>query len=147
VGDPPALTVQNVPKGRKLADEFSAARLASIASTLNFDDVAPAASIEMPPDATYDAEFSREDGFSMLIQTLKKDGDEYWIRATAGYFLATPVTPPAMIEAETLNAQWSPWVFRVAKFRGEELTRTLDSLLVPVEPAPGDPAPAGPTGG
>ncbi len=134
-----AIGVVGVPEGRALREELAAARLASVVSTLNFDDVVPVASKPIPDDSATVALFTRRDGLVVTIRTIRtapSDG-EFWIRieASAGEGTAGDAF---RAEAEEMNRRWSPWAFRVAKFRGEDLTRTLEDLLAP--PAPPDPA-------
>ncbi len=144
-----ALEVVGVPEGRALREELAAARLASVISTLNFDDVVPAPTLPIPPAEATTARFVRRDGLVVTIWTLRRPApsapdaspqgaEEFWIRAEAS---AGEGADAARAEADALNQRWSPWSFRVAKFRGEDLTRTLEELLAPPTPAP-DAAPA-----
>ncbi len=122
------LTLSGVPEGRTLRDDTAPARIASVVSTLTFEDVAPHAAITMPESEVVTARFTLRDGLVMTIRT-RKEGNDYWITTQAAS--AAAPESPAGAEARAMNERWKPWAFRVAPFRGEDLTRTLEDLLEP----------------
>jgi hypothetical protein len=142
------LALSGVPEGRTLRDAMAPARIASVVSTLTFEDVAPAATIQMPESDVVTTRFTRRDGLVMTVRTLKV-GSDFWISAGAAVSEETtaqnPEAAPAA-EARSMNERWKPWAFRVAPFRGEDLTRTLEDLLEPAAaevPSPPQRPPSG----
>lgn len=128
-----ALAISGMPEGRTLRDEMALARLASVVSTLTFEDVAPATTITMPQAETVIARFTRRDGLTMAVHTHRR-AEEFWIKAEAAFSSkVADSTADAAGEAQVreMNERWSPWAFRIAPFRGEDLTRTLEDLLAP----------------
>lgn len=154
------IEVNDLPKGRELAAPGSGNSMANVMQKLRFDDVLPAAGFEFAPDATVTTTYRTFDGLAVVARVLARD-EEYFanfavsfdqpqaerfaIAQAAAGGDSDPATDTAATAAEaaefsaaqtraaTLNGRLENWVYRLPKFKYDQMTRRMDDLLKPVE--------------
>lgn len=133
----------DVPEGRNAGPDWRRRSLANGLRGLNLDDVQR---FRPPlPDDAVELRFRTLDG--LLFEAVAFiDDDAPWLRFTVSE--SDPVElgesepeaepdnesrPPARASAEALDQRLSPWQFQIPDRRFEDLTRTLEDLLEPLE--------------
>jgi hypothetical protein len=129
-----------VPKGRALSSLSAPNVLGGALASLSFEDVAPVGKIDFSKAVT--ATFETFDGLTVSVDVVKK-GDDYWAWFSARYVAPPPpaegekarVFPHApkdgAAEARDISARVGGWAYKLARYKGEDLTRTLESFLQP----------------
>jgi hypothetical protein len=140
--------VLDVPQGRELRSPGAADPLGAGLAYVNFEDVAPAGSIDLSgKDESVKpgpvAEFRTFEGQVLTLQLAEKDG-KTWVQVAAGLDPAAAAEPAkpgqkspeeAAREVEELSARLSPWVFRVPDYKATVLRTRMTDLL---KELPGD---------
>jgi len=156
-------TVHELPAERELKYASVANGIAGAMQYLNFEDVQKAESFEQPESPVAVTSLWTKDGLQVTTE-LWDIGEETFASFRAAYDLdgiptvdlgpqppleegeaqakATP-RPAAEVEAEveTLNAQLTPWIYKIATYSKENLTKRLEDQLKPL-PEPEEEAPA-----
>jgi hypothetical protein len=112
-----AFTLDGVPAGRKALESTALAASTNTLSSLNADDVAPAASVDFSQSAQ--ATVTLSDG-NVVTLTGVVVGDKHWIQVTS--------TKDAALTAKTAGR-----AFDIAPYRYDGIFKPLDQLLVPKE--------------
>jgi hypothetical protein len=132
-----------LPRGRTLRTEREPNGVGQALFNLQFDDVAPATSIDFS-GASF-AAFRTFNGVSLSFAVARK-GEDYWatVNATGTDLPPTPPKPGetapllASVEAKAINERAAGWAFRIPKFKGVLMTAPLEDLFAPVGgPPPG----------
>lgn len=137
-------TMDWMPEGRALKDDFATTRLANTLSSITFDDVRPAAEADTTGDAIV-SEYRTFDGLLITARTRTIDNAR-WTTFTAAVEpvenQATAVTESVQKEAASLTAAWTGWAFKIADWKLETLAPSMEALLAPppetTPPAPTD---------
>ena len=154
----PDFKLADPPARKKIKAQASVNVLAAALENLNFEDVVPAASIELPAAKAVTADTKTFDGILVHTSVAEKDG-KWYLRLTADYQAPTapaapgaappaqptaennaestppaPATPPrspqeVMAEVDALKSRTADWVYVIAKNKAENLTKELDELL------------------
>jgi len=131
-----------IPKGRALSSLSAPNVLGGALASLSFEDVVPVGKIDFSKAVT--ATFETFDGLTVSADVVKK-GDDYWAWFSARYVAPPPpskgekarVFPHApkdgAAEARKITARVGGWAYKLARYKGEDLTRTLESFLQPVQ--------------
>jgi hypothetical protein len=132
-----------LPRGRTLRTEREPNGVGQALFNLQFDDVAPASSIDFT-GASY-AAFRTFNGVNLSFAIARK-GEEYWATVNATGTDQAPEPPKpgetaptlASVEAKAINERAAGWAFKLPKFKGVLMTAPLDDLLAPLGgPPPG----------
>jgi hypothetical protein len=95
--------LENIPAGRKVKDEFAAARAAQCLAFANFEDVRPLSEVNFDvPQASF-AEFKTLDNLVVRATVVLQD-DRRWIRFTAAHQPPAPPAPAAQPADPTPSA-------------------------------------------
>lgn len=133
-------TVADVPEGRKAKSGWEVGSVAAAFERLEFEDVRRPDGVAIPADGLQ-ASIVTFDGLTVTTRFVEIDGAPWAaISATAA--------PPAQMsaggsglkaadevraEAERINAQLSPWLFKLPVFNLENMRRRMQDLLEPQE--------------
>jgi hypothetical protein len=132
-----------IPRGRTLRTEREPNGVGQALFNLQFDDVAPASSIDF--SAASFAAFRTFNGVTLSFAIARK-GEDYWATMNATGTDQTPEPPKpgetapllASVEAKALNERAAGWAFKLPKFKGVLMTAKLEDLFAPVGgPPPG----------
>jgi len=145
-------TLEGMPDGRELKDQFVLTRLAWVMAFMTFEDVAPAKEVDTTVEGATIAEFRCFDGLLVRVRLVQRDG-KAWASFRAEFEAPVPAegaealsAPDSTLSARIadLNASWGPWVFQIPAFKAEVLASTMEGLLkpqTPPAPLPGEPEP------
>jgi len=113
------------PAGRTLSNEGAPDGPADALTGFTFDDVKPANLVDFSHAAH--VKTRTFDGLQVDAAVVKS-GTEYWVTLDA----ANAGNSPAIAkEARDINARAGGWAYRVADYKGAQLTTPLESLLAP----------------
>ncbi len=115
-----------MPPGSKVKYDEEPALIASNLERFFIEDARRAGSVSFPPDQTARAEFQAFDGLLAVAEVVAAEGVG-WVRFT---FLGTGA---ALSEARALTAKTKDWVYRIAGFRAERLTKRLADMIEPAD--------------
>jgi hypothetical protein len=133
-------TIEHQPANSEIKDIFGAEDIARIVQSMNFEDVKPAADMDVPTDGKPWGEFWTFDGLKVSLWMKDADG-KGWIAVAASP--AEGATPDEKVKTEIadLNQRLSKWRYQLGSFEYNGLHKTMADL---VEPKKKDaPAPAG----
>jgi hypothetical protein len=151
--------VLDVPSGRQISFAGVGTSVASALSDATLDNVIPAAEFNAADVKPVLARFETFDGLAVEARVYKaKEGTRVVFSAQSDPALvATPPAKPAdskqadakpaaatpakslgevKSEADELNARFSKWVYVLAEFKVEQLTKKLDDMLQPLPAKP-----------
>lgn len=86
--------LENIPAGRKVKDEFAAARAAQCLAFANFEDVRPLSELNFDVPQASHAEFRTLDNLVVRATVITQD-NKRWVRFTAAHQPPTPAPTPA----------------------------------------------------
>ena len=127
----PHFKLSTVPAGRELSSEDAPDEVANALSDFTVEDVKPAREIDFANPVRLTVRTF--DGLSLNLEIAHK-GEDYWVEVAATDLSSKPDIAK---EARTIDARANGWAFKVAGFKGGQLTATLESLLKP-KGAPAD---------
>ncbi len=137
-------TLEELPEGRRLKDDFAAWRTATAVSMLTFDDVRKATDADKATPEV-ESEFRCFDGLTIRAQTRTIEGRRWTTLAAAyeptGSDQDAKAADTVKKEADDLNKRWSPWAYSIPDYKLTAMGGRREDLLAPVTP----PAPASPT--
>lgn len=121
----PHFKLSTIPAGREILSEDAPDEVADALADFTAEDVKP----------TKDVDFSAPvrlvvrtfDGLSLNLEIAHK-GEDYWVQIAATDLSNKPEVAK---EARIVNARTGGWAYKVAGFKGGQLTSTLESLLKP----------------
>ena len=129
--------LRDQPAGRSLSYPGVANAIGAALAGLNFDDVAPADSIDISGIQAVTAIFETFDGLRVTAKSwATPDGQRLSFsaeviaqgEAAVSETTATPESDPAAA-AERLNARWSGWIYALPGYKAEPFTRRMADLL------------------
>jgi hypothetical protein len=132
-----SFTLDGMPEGRSLKDQFALTRVAWAFAFMTLDDVAPATEIGVDVEGASVATFRTFDGLRVDIAMIQKDG-ETWatFRASAEPAEGESISEDVAGEVARLNARWGGWAYKIPDYKAIALRSTRDDLLAPAKDAP-----------
>lgn len=137
-------TIDKQPPNTEVKDIFGAEDIARTVQSVNFEDVKPAADMDVPTSGKPWGEFWTFDGLKVSLWMKVIDG-KGWVAVVAS--AAEGTTPDAKLQKEIgdLNKRLSQWRYQLGSFEYNELHKTMADLVEPkkeLPPAAGAKAPA-----
>jgi hypothetical protein len=127
-------TIDNQPPNTEIKDIFGAEDIARIVQSVNFEDVKPAAEMNVPTDGQPWGEFWTFDGLKISLWLKEVDGKGWAAyQASAG----DDPKPDEKVQAEIadLNKRLSPWRYQLGNFEMTGLHKTMQDLVEPKKDA------------
>lgn len=123
-------TIADQPAGSEIKDIFGAEDIARIVQSVNFEDVKPAADMDVPMDGTPWGEFWTFDGLKISLWMKEIDG-KGWVAIAAS--AAEGANPDEKVRKEIadLNARLSKWRYQLGSFEYNGLHKTMADLVEP----------------
>jgi hypothetical protein len=115
-----------MPSGSKIKYDEEPGLIASNLEKFLIEDARRAGTVSFAPGKTARARFETFDGLSSVAEVTIVD-QQGWVRFS---FIGTGA---AASEAQALSAKTRDWVFRIAGFRAERLTKRLADMLAPAD--------------
>ena len=116
------LALRDMPKDMKVKSQFDVNGIADTLSSLSFEDVMPAASLQVPASGTSKAEFVTKDGLKLGV-TLVPKGTEKWALVTAAG------EGDAAAKASEISGRVTGWAYRLPDYKvGKIETKRADLL-------------------
>ena len=119
-------TLDGVPAGYKVRYDEEPKLIATNLEAFELEDARRRGAIEFDPARTTRTLFETFDGLQVVAETTAIDG-KYWTRFSA----SASAGSQAGGEADAINEATKGWVFRVADYRGERLTKRFEEMLAP----------------
>lgn len=144
-------TLDPIPSGRSLKDQFVLTRVANALSGVTLDDVAPAADVNFESPERVTITYCCFDGLVIEGRLVTRDG-QTWARFSASYVppKGQPEAPPEALSAEIarMNTALAGWAFQLPEWKAASLRLKPEDLLAPEAPTPSPvDAPLSPGGG
>lgn len=129
-------TIDNQPPNTEIKDIFGAEDIARIVQSMNFEDVKPAAEMDVPTNGTPWGEFWTFDGMKISLWMKDVDG-KGWV-AIAASAAEQSAKPDEKITKEIagLNQRLSKWRYQLGSFEYNGLHKTMADLVEPKKAAP-----------
>jgi hypothetical protein len=115
-----------IPRGREVSDPSAPDGVASSVVGFSFDDVQPAGGFDFANGATRIVTHTF-DGLIVTVDVIKQ-GSDYWAQVFAD---AAPGKTAAAKEANEINAHAARWAYKLAAYKGAQLSTPLEGLLKP----------------
>jgi hypothetical protein len=135
-------TIENQPANSEIKDIFGAEDIARIVQSVNFEDVKPAAEVDVSTNGKPWGEFSTFDGLKVSLWMKEIDG-KGWIAVVASAAEGSTADEKIQKEIADLNQRLSQWRYMLGSFEYNGLHKTMADLVEPKKDAP-PPAPANP---
>jgi len=142
-------TLDPMPPGRSLKDQFVLTRIANSLGGVTLDDVAPAAELDFESPERVTITYRCFDGLVIEGRLVMREG-KAWARFSASYAgpEGQPETPPEVLGAEIarMNKVLAGWAFQLPEWKAANLRLKPEDLLAPEAPTPnpdGAPPPIG----
>lgn len=121
-------TIENQPANSEIKDIFGAEDIARIVQSVNFEDVKPAAEMDVPTDGKPWGEFRTFDGLKISLWMKEIDG-KGWVAVAAAP--AEDATPDEKVQKEIadLNQRLSKWRYQLGSFEFNGLHKTMGDLV------------------
>jgi uncharacterized protein DUF4340 len=132
-------TIDKQPANTEIKDIFGAEDIARIVQSVNFEDVKPAADIDVPTSGKPWGEFWTFDGLKISLWMKEIDG-KGWVAVVASAAEGTTPDDKLKKEIDDLNANLSKWRYQLGSFEYKGLHKTMADLVEAKKEAP--PAPA-----
>ena len=156
-------TVDDVPAGRELQSPGNVNSLASVLGNLRLDDVKPLGDVGVEDKEPVETVVRTFDGLVVTSKAFELDGKQYaafaatFDKGTAQRFseesnnkedsgeespedkaddkasISAAASDEIKKEAEQINTRLKGWVFQIANFKYESLTKKMEDLLKPLE--------------
>ncbi|MCC6950292.1 MAG: DUF4340 domain-containing protein [Phycisphaerales bacterium] len=143
-------TLDPMPSGRSLKDQFVLTRVANALSGVTLDDVAPAAGVDFESPERVTVTYRCFDGLVIEGRLVTRDGNA-WARFSASYSPAEgqPEAPPEVLGTEIarVNTALAGWAFQLPEWKAASLRLKPEDLLAPEATAPGPAEAPPPPGG
>lgn len=144
-------TLDPMPPGRSLKDQFVLTRIANALGGVTLDDVAPAAELDFESPERVTITYRCFDGLVIEGRLVTREG-KAWARFNASYAPAEgqPEQAPEVLGAEIarMNKALAGWAFQLPEWKAASLRLKPEDLLAPEATAPGPAeAPPSPGGG
>lgn len=144
-------TLDPMPPGRRLKDQFVLTRIANALGGVTLDDVAPAAELDFESPERVTIAYRCFDGLVIEGRLVVRDG-KAWARFNASYAApeGQPEAPPEVLGAEIarMNKALAGWAFQLPEWKAANLRLMPEDLLAPEATPPGPAeAPPSPGGG
>lgn len=121
-----AYLLETMPPDTKIKYDEEPGLIATNLERFVIEDARRAGAIAFPPDRINRARFETFDGLQAVAEIVFVDG-QGWVR------FRFRGTGAAAAEAQTLTDKTKDWVYRIAGFRGERLTKRRADMLVPAD--------------
>lgn len=118
--------LNNVPAGYKIRYEEEPKLIATNLESFELEDARRAGAIAFDPAQTATTVFETFDGLRISAESTVIDG-KYWTR----FAFAAADGSKAAGEAKALADSTKGWVYRIADYRGERLTKSFAELIAP----------------
>ena len=115
-----------IPHGREVSDPSAPDGVASGIAGFSFDDVQPAGGFNFSNGASRIVTHTF-DGLIVTVDVIKQ-GPDYWAQVFAD---AVPGKQAAAKEANEINAHAARWAYKLAAYKGAQLSTPLEGLLKP----------------
>ena len=115
-----------IPRGREVSDPSAPDSVASGIAGFSFDDIQPAGDFDFAKDASRIVTHTF-DGLIVTVDVVKQ-GSDHWAQVFAD---AAPGKPAAAKEANEINAHAARWAYKLAAYKGAQMSSTLESLFKP----------------
>ena len=119
-------SLHGVPAGYKVRYDEEPKLIATNLEAFELEDVRRAGAIKFYPMRTVSTLFETFDGLQVTVESTVIDG-KYWAR----FQVTTADGSQANSEAKAIGESTKGWVYRIASYRGERLTKRFESMLAP----------------
>lgn len=119
-------TLNGVPAGYKIRYDEEPKLIATNLEAFELEDARRAGAITFDPARTTRTQFETFDGLRVTAETTALDG-KFWTRFTAAAAPGSKATGEAKAIADATKG----WVYRIAGYRSERLTKRFEDMLAP----------------
>lgn len=118
--------VAGAPAGAKFKSDTVTSEPAIALSSLDLDDVAPAAKDPIPDTGVVTARYQTFDGMAIDLRMVER-GKTAWIAVSASG------SGKAAAKAKVIEQRVKPWIYAIPSYKADLLKTTLASLLMPAK--------------
>ncbi len=119
-------TLNGVPAGYKIRYDEEPKLIATNLEAFELEDARRAGAVTFDPARTTRTQFETFDGLQITAETTALDG-KFWTRFTAAAVADSKVAGEAKAIADATKG----WVYRIAGYRAERLTKRFEDMLAP----------------
>ncbi len=129
--------IEDMPEGYKVRSAWRIGSIAGAFELIDFEDIDPIAERDFAEAVR--STFETAAGILIEAAMLEVD-EEWWLHATAKPSPTAPDPDAAKTGAETFNARFADWAYRLSSYRGENFNRRIKDLAEKIEKEeiPGD---------
>ena len=127
-------TIDKQPANTEIKDIFGAEDIARTVQSVNFEDVKPAADMDVPTAGKPWGEFWTFDGLKVSLWMREIDG-KGWVAIVASAAEGTTPDDKLQKEIADLNDRLSRWRYQLGSFEYNELHKTMADLVEPKKDA------------
>jgi hypothetical protein len=123
-------TIDDQPANSEIKDIFGAEDIARIVQSMNFEDVKPAAEMNVPTDGKPWGVFQTFDGLQISLWMKDADG-KGWVAIAAAPVAGAAPDDKVQKEIADLNQRLSKWRYQLGSFEYNGLHKTMTDLVEP----------------